>query len=373
MAVAMYEIIRDIILSDKSILSRKEDFIQQLELAIQDSMDEEFSLIRRAVRGSNVGELLLNADSKGKSEREDIKTKALKKLINIGLSEENGKFVIKTLAVSLGWEQAVGLKKDNTGGVMRKNTTASKPISKPLPQNASSDVWICSCGRENRGLFCMACGTKRGSRQDEGTSYVPPVNSAIKTEPVVSMPQAIDVSPTAPIEVMTQETLANASVQNISEPQAPDIRANRYQEEHIVPYTESGDGTDYHGNDEQWRRRRDVFKDEYFITEGRLNRWAYFIKSLKLTLWLILFGSIAVIIGMFILSLGWLAFLVVIALATVAQWMVLIRRLHDLNLSGWWSLLYLVPYVDIIFCLYVLFAKGTDGPNRFGEDPLRYL
>ena len=40
MAVAMYEIIRDIILSDKSILSRKEDFIQQLELAIPDSMDE---------------------------------------------------------------------------------------------------------------------------------------------------------------------------------------------------------------------------------------------------------------------------------------------------------------------------------------------
>ena len=43
-----------------------------------------------------------------------------------------------------------------------------------------------------------------------------------------------------------------------------------------------------------------------------------------------------------------------------------IRRLHDINQTGWLSLLFLVPLVNIIFALYVLFAKGTAGPNNYG-------
>ncbi len=43
-----------------------------------------------------------------------------------------------------------------------------------------------------------------------------------------------------------------------------------------------------------------------------------------------------------------------------------IRRAHDIDISGWWLLLFLIPLVNIIFGLYLLFAKGTDGVNRFG-------
>jgi len=43
-----------------------------------------------------------------------------------------------------------------------------------------------------------------------------------------------------------------------------------------------------------------------------------------------------------------------------------IRRLHDLNKSGWLSLLFLVPLINLFFFIYVLFGKGTAGPNRFG-------
>jgi len=43
-----------------------------------------------------------------------------------------------------------------------------------------------------------------------------------------------------------------------------------------------------------------------------------------------------------------------------------IRRLHDIDKSGWWILLLLIPIVNIIFGLYILFAKGTEGVNRFG-------
>lgn len=43
-----------------------------------------------------------------------------------------------------------------------------------------------------------------------------------------------------------------------------------------------------------------------------------------------------------------------------------IRRLHDLNQSGWLSLLILVPLVNVFFMLYVMIAPGTKGSNNFG-------
>ena len=43
-----------------------------------------------------------------------------------------------------------------------------------------------------------------------------------------------------------------------------------------------------------------------------------------------------------------------------------IRRLHDINMSGWWSLLSIIPVVDLIFGIFVLVKKGTEGNNNFG-------
>ncbi len=43
-----------------------------------------------------------------------------------------------------------------------------------------------------------------------------------------------------------------------------------------------------------------------------------------------------------------------------------IRRLHDLNQTGWLCLLMFVPIVGIGLMLYVMFAKGTPANNEFG-------
>ena len=46
------------------------------------------------------------------------------------------------------------------------------------------------------------------------------------------------------------------------------------------------------------------------------------------------------------------------------------KRWHDLNKSGWWSLINLIPIVGQIWLFIELgFLKGTPGQNRFGEDP----
>lgn len=47
-----------------------------------------------------------------------------------------------------------------------------------------------------------------------------------------------------------------------------------------------------------------------------------------------------------------------------------VRRLHDIDRSGWWLLIIFVPIIGVIAVIYWACLKGTDGANRFGPDPL---
>ena len=49
---------------------------------------------------------------------------------------------------------------------------------------------------------------------------------------------------------------------------------------------------------------------------------------------------------------------------------VMVRRLHDINCSGWWLLFGLVPLVGVILLIVWWCSEGTHGYNRFGADPL---
>lgn len=50
--------------------------------------------------------------------------------------------------------------------------------------------------------------------------------------------------------------------------------------------------------------------------------------------------------------------------------MVGVKRLHDIDKSGWWMLLLFVPIVGAL-ALFVMngFIAGTPHANRFGEPP----
>lgn len=57
-----------------------------------------------------------------------------------------------------------------------------------------------------------------------------------------------------------------------------------------------------------------------------------------------------------------LAFALIIPFLSVAA-----RRFHDMNRSGWWTLVILIPFgIGIIALLVALMFKGTSGTNRFG-------
>ena len=42
-----------------------------------------------------------------------------------------------------------------------------------------------------------------------------------------------------------------------------------------------------------------------------------------------------------------------------------VRRLHDIDFKGWWAMLIVIPFLNIV----LLFVPGTRGDNRFGPAP----
>ena len=55
---------------------------------------------------------------------------------------------------------------------------------------------------------------------------------------------------------------------------------------------------------------------------------------------------------------------------SVGAIMAAIRRLHDLNRSGWFLIAAIIPLLNFVLGIYLLFFKGTEGYNQYGEDPL---
>lgn len=61
--------------------------------------------------------------------------------------------------------------------------------------------------------------------------------------------------------------------------------------------------------------------------------------------------------------------LILLIFMMIASLALVIRRLHDLDKSGWWYLL-IFTIIGIIPLIIWFCSKGTEGQNRFGENPL---
>ncbi len=47
-----------------------------------------------------------------------------------------------------------------------------------------------------------------------------------------------------------------------------------------------------------------------------------------------------------------------------------IRRLHDMNLSGWLTLLMLVPLINLGLLIFLFFKRGSISNNNYGTPPV---
>jgi uncharacterized membrane protein YhaH (DUF805 family) len=64
-----------------------------------------------------------------------------------------------------------------------------------------------------------------------------------------------------------------------------------------------------------------------------------------------------------------LLFFLLFAVVFLPLLAVQVRRLHDINRTGWWVLIGLVPVVGGLVLLVFTLLDGTPGDNRFGPDP----
>jgi len=111
-----------------------------------------------------------------------------------------------------------------------------------------------------------------------------------------------------------------------------------------------------------------------YTTEGRLGRLRYLAYSFGLSFLIQMIatitGAISVVLPQEIGAiLAMIILIVAYIMLIVTSIFIMIKRLHDVNRSGWLLLLLLVPLINIILGLYMLFAPGTDGPNNFGPPP----
>lgn len=113
-------------------------------------------------------------------------------------------------------------------------------------------------------------------------------------------------------------------------------------------------------------------KESFFSSKGRLRRSTYLLRTILLAVPIIFlyFGLDSSLNYYYAYDESTIIFfgltLIVFSYLSILQF---IKRLHDIDMSGWWFLLTLIPYVGSLFGLIIMFIDGSKGPNRFGEDP----
>ena len=252
-----------------------------------------------------------------------------------------------------------------------------------------------NCGSElNPGAkFCVNCGQKVEQEQNQQAGAGAAAVTGVASSADISYKKSINDSPEqecfgAANAQANVNTDANANTNGNSNPKVnPDEfkHTNAAGEADTDAYSAQaapkagkkflnlGEGLNLLFEDSSADKEA-VFKELFFTSKGRLNRKSYIYRSLFLSLVLCIVQGVLTFATNTIDALELLFAVVAFGFSLfsfVSNIMMDVRRLHDLDLSGWWMLLMLVPLVNIFFALYMLFFKGTDGPNQYGDDPLQ--
>ncbi len=312
----MEEILKEILSRDKSILARRDDLIKILDEEVPNNQRRTYAAFRKALT-LNVGEIFLLNDLTS-AEKQDRARQILKES---GMQDARINDVINIFVnvLNLNAPQEVFVEETPAKVNLEKNISATPTVN--VEKNISETPTV---------------------NVDKNISETPTVNET-ETETETAPPKK---------SISAAEIFLRAKQKK----QAEKIPAEEEPVEIVSPRRS------YSQQNFTNLNLPPNHLDKIFTTEGRLNRWNFFTNSLKI-LALYVVGSICT--GIFA-PVG-----AIMLIATfIGNIMLMVRRLHDLDKSGWWNLLILIPYVDIVFGLYLTFAKGTDGDNKYGHDPL---
>lgn len=112
--------------------------------------------------------------------------------------------------------------------------------------------------------------------------------------------------------------------------------------------------------------------DKFIGIDGRINRKKYIFRSLLLWGMGCIFELCVIMsrVEQLDFMAGDLPGMVLLTIVGIPWMMLMVRRLHDLNRNGFWSLLVFVPVASFFLFLYLCCFRGTRGRNSYGEDPL---
>jgi uncharacterized membrane protein YhaH (DUF805 family) len=109
---------------------------------------------------------------------------------------------------------------------------------------------------------------------------------------------------------------------------------------------------------------------KYTVFTGRARRKEYWFFVLFNVLIIVLLVMVDGLLGTFNEEAGVGLFSGLYSLAVLIPGIaVLVRRLHDIDRTGWWALIGLVPFVGGIVLLVMAVLDSTPGENRFGPNP----
>jgi uncharacterized membrane protein YhaH (DUF805 family) len=109
---------------------------------------------------------------------------------------------------------------------------------------------------------------------------------------------------------------------------------------------------------------------KYAVFSGRARRAEYWYFVLFNIIVAIVLSLIDTLLGTFdfVQGVGLLSGLYSLAVL-IPTLAVTVRRLHDVDRSGWWIFINLIPLIGTIVLLVFAVTDGTPGSNRYGPNP----
>jgi len=110
---------------------------------------------------------------------------------------------------------------------------------------------------------------------------------------------------------------------------------------------------------------------KYIVFKGRSSRQEYISFSVFVFIISFLLSLIEGLLGLFPSAEDWSVLESIFVLVTILpSFSVMVRRLHDINKSGWWFFITLTIIGFIPFVYWVIFKRSDEGENKYGSNPL---
>ena len=100
----------------------------------------------------------------------------------------------------------------------------------------------------------------------------------------------------------------------------------------------------------------DIIAKHYFDFKGREGRKVFWLFTLNIFIINIFLGLI---------SAGFISMLISLAIFLPSLGLS-VRRLHDINFSGWWVLVGFIPVIGVVALIVFGCIPGTEGENKYG-------